>query len=238
MNDDELKKRLAILKTAPVPKGYWASYWPRLKMKLDRPLEVQRAPRAGEHRPWPITNNWFVPALTAIFIGLAGYRWGGYQAMLSAPASSALPIQLASQTSETEAQRVFREMLTLFPNRVNWISFVQGKVDFSISSVAHGEREALVPLVIALPRQTEAFETRLLIRAGETARAEGAWDKDGRVSIQAQLRADGRHVVVSCRLNGAGLETEVDVTKPGTQPLGSFRIGERLVQVQLTRVQK
>src|SRR5436189_152603 len=120
MTDQELQKKLSVLKSGSVPKSYWENYWPRLDQKLQR-----------------------------VSVG--------------------------------------------------------GKVEFSISSVAYPDAQPLIPLVVILPRAKEAFEARFLIRPGQAARVEGAWDKKTVASMHLQLSPDGRKATVGCRLNGSGL---------------------------------
>lgn len=233
MTENELKKKLAVLKTVRVPKGYWDSYWPRLQMKLER-----AEGRAGERAKNFSETSIFrvaVPVFAAFVIGMTGYQIGLRQASESHSFAHS-PIQLTSANTETQAQRVFREMLSLFPNRVNWVSFVNGQVDFSISSAAYPQSKTLVPLILTLPRPKDSFEARFLVRPGQSVSAQGEWEKHQTVLIQLQLSTDGTQAKVSCRMNGGGsIEGRVSVAKEGTQPLGTFRVGDRLIQVQLTR---
>jgi hypothetical protein len=232
MNEKELKKKLSVLKSASVPKGYWENYWPRLLERIER-----MSGRAEERAPasyFPF--RLMIPAFAAIALGLAGYWMGRSNTVFPVLQSSSSPVLLVSGSGESNAQRVFKEMLALFPSRVNWISFVEGKVDFSISSAAYPDSKALLPLVITLPRAKEAFEARFLIRPGQSANAPGPWDKETSALIQISVTPDGKNAHITCRLNGtSGIDTDVDIRKEGTQPLGSFRWGERLIQVQLTR---
>ena len=233
MDEKELKKMLSILKSAPVPKGYWENYWPKLSARIES--ASHRIGEPARETGWPWQMRWFVPTFALLSAGVAGYFIGIGQQTSPIHRFTGSPIRLTSDDAP-QAQKVFKEMLELFPNRVNWISYVDGKVDFSISSVAYPDSKQLIPLVITLPRAKEAFETRLLIRPGQLAAVKGMWAKNVPIAIQTEIMPDGKSARVSCHVNGtAGLDTEVAISKEGQQPLGSFRWGESLIQVQMNR---
>lgn len=228
MKDQDIRKKLSLLKTAPAPTGYWSQYWPRLRHRIASQTAFREVETSSFR--WSL----WVPLAAGAFAGMVGYFLGAHHP--NAPAmmrDSAL--MLTSDTGETKAQQVFQQMLSLFPDRVSWISFQDGKVDFSVSSVAYREQRALIPIAIVLPRPKNPVEARFLIRAGQSARAEGWWDKKTPVFIQVQVSPDGKKALVTCHMKPSSLETEVDITREGQQPLGTFRMGERLVQAQLAR---
>src|SRR6185437_16980464 len=188
MKDPELRKKLSVLKSVSVPAGYWDSYWPRLKLRL------APAPRRAQ-----APARWFVPAFALALPLLIGVYWRGGRAaqknILRVP-----HVVLASDRQDERAKRVFQEMLQLFPNRVNWISFVDGKVDFSISSVAYQDGQPLVPLSITIPRGKHPFAARVLVRPGQDATAHAPWADNATIDLRWHLDAPAKVIHITCRL--------------------------------------
>ena len=235
MIDDELRKKLSVLKQAPVPQGYWDAYWPRLGKRLE---SVKREGWSVEGGGWRVP--FLVPVFSALCFGVLGFLIGTHHLPLPSTLHSSLstpqPSPVTLEDADSKARRVFHEMQALFPDRVNWVTYVNGKVDFSISSVAHPKSQALIPLIATMSQAQTTFEARVLIRPGERVTAAGQWDKKTPASVAIALPAGEANAHVTCRLNDtAGVDATVDIRKEGVQPLGSFSWNHELVHVQLSR---
>lgn len=234
MKPDPLKKKLAVLKSAPVPKGYWDNYWPRLKMKIEA-CEPATVPQDGTI----VLRRWTIPVFALALVGVVSFYWGQKESPM--PRRPDAPMLLVSDPAPN-AQRVFREMLTLFPNRVNWISFVEGKVDFSISSVAYKDAQPLVPMVISLAQGSNVQHFQLLVRPGQDAILHAPLSKEEFVDITLRLSAaTGKSTLalkVSNEKESASLEATTLLKEGESVLLGSLRWKGQLTQIHFARARK
>ena len=127
------------------------------------------------------------------------------------------------------------------PNRVNWVTCVNGKVDFSISSVAYKEKDPLVPYVVTIPRAKESFAARVLLRPGDDAAAHASWtDKAVAIELKWHLDAVEDVMATSCRLmssdRSAYLEGDTSLKPNQGTVFGSLRWGPQLLQIHLMRL--
>jgi|GEM_PF-4572441 len=231
--EKKIYANLKVAKSVSVPESYWATFWPRLRNRLEN---VQRkedtTPSLWMSLPWKA----LAPSMAVLTL-LIGYWMGHYQGMQEGGPHSG--IHFASDDGQKKAEQVFQEMLELFPDRVQWISYLDGKVDFSISSEPFEKEQPLVPLVVTLARAPEPLKARFLIRVGQEVLARGSWDKEAIITLQAELNEKGK-LKALCRLDNkqetASVEGAVSIKDNTPQSLGTFRWDGHPISIEIQKV--
>lgn len=146
------------------------------------------------------------------------------------------PFILASDHQQKTAQQAFKEMNDLFPQRINWISFVDGKMDFGVS--ADPQEATGKNLGIAAPRPGRLFEPRFYLQPGQDVSVKAPWGNTAEVSLRVSLSKDGRRAHVLFRLfsatDSASLEGTATLSSPLPQELGTLKWEGNTVDVQVS----
>ena len=230
--EQKLHARLSLVKDPDVSKEYWDTY----ERRLDEKLENSKISQIGHVQSylWTLMKaQYLVPAMASVLVVFLAFRMGHK----SGAKFINVGARLVSEHGENDAQKAFREMSELFPKRINWISYADGAVDFSINSKAFGDESPLAPLTLEVLHRNETFPIYLLIRPGLDASVRAHWGADKEVVIRAQVSANSKDARIALRLSGAegsgSLEGTAILGGEGSQVFGTFRWAEELVTVRI-----
>jgi hypothetical protein len=194
-DEENVKRALSSIKSIEVPEDYWKSFWSRLQPRLNQ----SQVKVASSHQNAEKVNfqRFFglAPALAAFALALwIGYRWGG-QNDIRGSAERPQGQFINDEDRNAKAERVFREMLELFPDRLKWVTLASGEVDFGVSSTElKNSSVPLVPLIVSLFSPIKSEDIRLLIRPGQEVTVKGKWREKSNYTIRLSLDEKG-HVI-------------------------------------------
>jgi hypothetical protein len=226
--EQALRGRFTSLKQSNSPVD-WADFDARLRNRIQRTALGEPA-RSPVKTFFPI----WAPALAG---GLLIVVFWAHRKPLTSPVRSSPAFRLASDQQQKTAEQAFKEMADLFPNRINWISFVDGKMDFSVSAESLAGESIGKTVVVTAPRPGALFEPRFFLRAGQDVTVKTQWGDTGEVSLRLSLSKDGERVHllfrVSSALDGASLEGTAGRISSEPQELGTLRWDGSPVAVQV-----